>query len=214
MYMITDQEKRDAFNKRFWEKENFEKTLDKIPDGDALLNYPFFKLDGKFWTVRDFKKLVASHPLVFRKRRMKTSEFPEQFKFAVADLLRDKFVTDKAYQKGYDRREVVQQNAAMWEDAALALYQRDAYLKKVGAKRDSNSTEERYIIKYLNPYLDSLQAKYQSQIQISVDAFEKIGLTRIDMFARQPDQPYPVVVPAFPVITTDNRLDYGSRLDR
>ncbi len=214
MYMITEQEKRDEFNKRFWEKKDVEKTLEDIPDDETILNYPFFKLDGKLWTVRDFKKMIASHPLVFRKKRIKKSEFPEQLKFAIADLMRDKFVTDEAYQKGYDRRDEVQRNARMWEDAALAMYQREVYLKKIGELKDFKANKEKSITKYLNPYIDNLQAKYQDQIQINMNAFEKIKLTRIDMFAKQPDQPYPVVVPSFPVITTDNRLDYGSRLDR
>lgn len=214
MYFKTEQEKKDEFNKRFWEKKDTELNLNDIDDEEDIMHYPLFKLDGETWTVKDFKKMVARHPLVFRKRKMSKAEFPEQLKFAIADLIRDKFVTDDAYKKGYDNRVVVEQNAAMWEDAALANYMKTAYLNKTGTLKGFKQDDEKQIEKHLNPYVDELQSKYNDQIEINIDAFENIKLTRIDMFVTQRDQPYPVVVPSFPMVTTDNRLDYGKRMDQ
>jgi hypothetical protein len=44
-----------------------------------------------------------------------------------------------------------------------------------------------------------------------MDAFESIELTATDMMVTQRGVPFPTVVPSFPIITTDSRLDYGSK---
>jgi len=62
--------------------------------------------------------------------------------------------------------------------------------------------------KYMTPSLDSLQKKYSSITEINMPALEKIKLTKIDLLPPQPDQPFPVVMPAFPLVTMDHRLDY------
>ena len=36
-------------------------------------------------------------------------------------------------------------------------------------------------------------------------------ITATDMVVSQKGVPYPVMVPSFPIITTDSRLDYGSK---
>ena len=46
-----------------------------------------------------------------------------------------------------------------------------------------------------------------------MDAFENIDLTSTDMVDKHQGLPYPIVVPSFPIITTDDRLDYGSKLE-
>ena len=50
-------------------------------------------------------------------------------------------------------------------------------------------------------------------IKINMDAFENIDLTSTDMVVKHQGLPYPIVVPSFPIITTDDRLDYGSKLE-
>ena len=45
------------------------------------------------------------------------------------------------------------------------------------------------------------------------DAFEAIELTATDMMVTQRGVPFPVMVPSFPILTTDSRLDYGSKKD-
>ena len=68
-------------------------------------------------------------------------------------------------------------------------------------------------LEFMNPIIDSLQAVYSQQIKINMEAFESIKLTATDMIVTQRGVPYPTVVPSFPIITTDNRLDYGSTIE-
>ena len=42
-----------------------------------------------------------------------------------------------------------------------------------------------------------------------MNAFEKIRLTQTDMIVIQRGVPYPIMVPSFPVLTSDNKLNYG-----
>jgi hypothetical protein len=61
--------------------------------------------------------------------------------------------------------------------------------------------------------VDSLQNKYSGEIEIDVEAFNKIKLTRVDMYVIRQNVPFPQVVPQFPQVTTDNRLDYGEKME-
>jgi len=63
----------------------------------------------------------------------------------------------------------------------------------------------------MNPIMDSLQKKYSDQIEINMNAFESIELTSTDMVVTQRGVPFVKVVPSFPIITTDSRIDYGSK---
>jgi len=67
--------------------------------------------------------------------------------------------------------------------------------------------------RHLSVYTDSLLKKYNARIQISGSNFERIKLTRIDMVVGNENVPYLEAVPAFPLITTKNSLDYGRRLE-
>ena len=66
---------------------------------------------------------------------------------------------------------------------------------------------------HLNPYIDQLQTKYDKEIEVDVERFNQIKLTRIDMLVMQQNVPFPLVVPGFPQITTDNKLNYGSKME-
>jgi len=182
-------------------------TLDKTLE--ALGENPLFQVDGKVRTVNDFLYEYERHPLVFRKKKMGKSEFAEQLKLAIVDMVRDRYLTDEAYKRGFDKREAVKRNVEMWEDANLALFQKAQYLAKRKAdQKDAMTT----ITQYLDPYADSLQAKYSDQIEVNIEAFNDAQLTRIDMFTIQENVPFPVYVPAFPQITTDSKLDYGKKM--
>ena len=206
-YLKTEDDKKEAFNKRFWKDE----VVPGAVKGniEQILDHSLLQIDGHTWTVAKLMKELRSHPLVFRKRKMKTSEFPEQLKLAIVDLIRDKYLTQQAYDKGYDKIGIVKRNTNMWKDNMLSLYQKNRYLDKVDNK-SKNFMD--VITKNLNPYIDSLQTKYNGIIEIDTDAFEKIELTRIDMFVIQRNVPFPVIVPSFPLLTTDNRLDYGKAM--
>jgi hypothetical protein len=174
---------------------------------------PFFTFDGKTWTVADFMTIYASHPLVFRKSKFSNSEFPEQFKFAIADLMRDQIVNQAAYDQGIDQTPSVQANTAMWQDALIAKYQLSVYLKTKTADPLSASNFDRMLSDYLNPYSDSLFSKYGKSIRINIPVFEGIKLTRIDMVALNQNVPYIEAVPPFPILTNKSRLNYGTRLE-
>jgi len=128
------------------------------------------------------------------------------------DMIRDKYITQEAYKKGYDRVDAVVRNQHLWRDYLLAQYQKNRYLHARNASDETDDME--LITRHLNMYVDSLQAKYNDRIEIDTDAFEKIQLTRIDMFVLQRNVPFPIVVPSFPQLTTDNRLDYGRKMRR
>ena len=177
---------------------------------EEIRNEPFFQIDGEIWTVGDFEIELEKHPLVFRKKKMNENEFTKQFKLAIADMIRDKYLAQEAYKRGYDEINVVKRNAEMWKDAFLAYYQKRKYLEKINYDKEN---EVKVITKYLNPYINELQVKYNDIIEINIEAFEKVNLTRIDMFATQYNVPFPVVVPTFPQVITDHKLDYGRRME-
>jgi hypothetical protein len=212
-YLKTMQEKQAAFNQKFWDK-GLEVELDTgaTRTYQALRDEQLFTLAGQIWTVTDFEQEVQVHPLVFRKRQISHEEFPEQLKYAIADLIRDKYINNEAYKAGYDKLPAVQNYTTMWQDNLIALYWRNQYLAEHGFRGNFGKEYLKAIREYLNPYVDSLQAKYSDEIEINTDAFEKIKLTDIDLFALQSGVPYPIISPTFPILTTDNKLNYGRKL--
>jgi hypothetical protein len=210
-YYKSDQEKREAFNKKFWNKDNAEMILDNpTSQREELMDQPLLTIEDETWTVRDFEKAITIHPLVFRKKRLPQIEFAEQFKLAVVDLIRDQYIIREAYQRGYEEVSMVQRTVNMWNDNLLSLYHREKFLKSIA---DISGKDQLQVINsYLDPYVQSLQKKYEDVTEINTDAFEKINLTSIDMFVIQKDMPFPVVVPSFPHLTTYDKLDYGRQL--
>ena len=101
----------------------------------------------------------------------------------------------------------------MWHDAMMSDYWRDQYLNRKGYEGDFRKDYLSAIEQYLNPLVDSLQIKYADKIEINTDLFEQITLTTIDLFVLQSGVPYPIVSPGFPIVTTDNRLDYGTKME-
>jgi len=209
-YYRSEEDKKQAFNQKFWNKDQQEMVLDDLPyQREQIQDQPLLTIDGETWTVRDFERAIVRHPLVFRKRNMSRKEFAEQFKLAIVDLIRDQHITEDAYRKGYDKVNVVERNYHMWRDNLLALYQRERYLRTL----DIAANKELYVIEdYLNPYVQELQKKYNDIIEINMDNFEDIKLTSIDMFVIQRNVPFPVVVPSFPKLTTHDKLDYGKKM--
>ncbi|MCB0281661.1 MAG: hypothetical protein KDF60_03705 [Calditrichaeota bacterium] len=210
-YFKSSKDRENAFNKKFWNKDNNEMYLnDNAAKLEQILDKTLLTVDGETWTVRRFEEEVKVHPLVFRNRKMAKSEFSNEFRMAVADLIRDKYITADAYDKGFDENPLVERNVNMWEDNLLALYQRQKFLKDIPS---NNETPYQLVTSYFDPYLDSLRQKYADQIFIDTDQFEKIKLTAVDMFVIQRNVPFPVVVPEFPQLTTHNRLDYGNKME-
>jgi hypothetical protein len=174
---------------------------------ESIKERPLLRIDRTEWKMQDFLQAYERHPLVFRKKRIKKVEFAEQLQLAIVDMIRDQYLTQEAYRRGYDRLEAVAQDSRMWLDAEVALYEKFKYLKK----RQADTEDPLAAVPCcLNPYVDSLQLKYSSLIRINIEALAQIDLTRIDMFAVKQNAPFPVVVPSFPLLTTDARLDYGA----
>ena len=212
-YHFRDQEKQSLFNDRFWDRTKQSFDLDKISAAlgqqEALQTAPFFTIDGSMFTVRDFRQMMASHPLVFRERRFSRSEFPQQFKLAVVDMIADQYLNQDAYDQGLDQHAWVRRTESMWRDALTGMYLRNTYLDSIGKKDAFIANYLPVLRNDLNPYVKSLQEKYSDRIEIDADLLKQIKLTRIDMFVIQKWEPYPVIVPQFPVITDEHRLDYG-----
>ncbi len=211
-YLASDEEKKLMLQKQIWNSEDSTQVSAPAGSLDDIADLPFMVMDEQVWTVRDFQKLLQRHPLVFRKRRMNKSEFAYELRNAVADLVRDLEVTSEAYRKGYEKVNLVQRNEAMWRDNLLAIYQRSVVLREMGVEGNFAKNYYKIIDKDLAPYNAELRNKYKDRIEINTDEFEKIQLTRIDMFVTERNAPFPIVVPNFPLLTTHNMLDYGRKM--
>ena len=139
---------------------------------------------------------------------MSRSEFPEQLRLAIADLIRDLEITKQCYSKGYDAHWSVELNTAMWRGSSNSK----KYLSRLRPKSKMIKNQEQWL-SFMNPKIDSLQKAYSNDIEINMDAFEKIKLTNTDMMVIQRGVPYPILVPSFPIMTSDNKLDYGRNIN-
>jgi len=180
-----------------------------LADSDALLKAPFFKIGDKVWTVAEFRELLLSHPLVFRMPQITPDAYLEQFKLAVVDLIRDFYITQEAYKRSIDASETVKRNVEVWQDSYVALFHREKYLKALAQSKDFDAKRMRGVYTYIDEYADSLQKKYSPVIEINYDELEKTELTKTDLFSIRQFAPYPLVVPAFPQLCIDEKLDYG-----
>ena len=203
-FFSADSLKRNMLNQVLWNDQEFKEQTFSINDNlinkeDVILNY-----DGMPWTVKKLNEQLKSHPFVFRKRKMKRSDFPEQLRFAIADLIRDAEITKQCYLEGYDKNWSVDLNAEMWRDVSRSK----KYASEIRSQ-NKNIINESQWIEFMNPQIDSLQAVYSDQIEINMEAFENIEITTTDMMVIQRGVPYPILVPSFPILTSDHKLDYG-----
>ncbi len=178
-----------------------------VKEIDLLLDKPMLKLNEEEWKVADFKNLVLSHPLVFRKADLVQSEVLSQFKLAVADLIQDSFITKVAYDKNIDEQKSVQEKVSMWENSYLALEHRKNILNSIRAKVEGKTKNFNTII---NPYIKKLQSKYSNQIEVNMKLLKSIKLTHNDFVTSQQFVPYQEIVPAFPVLTRNDQMEFGS----
>ncbi|MCB0283096.1 MAG: hypothetical protein KDF60_10985 [Calditrichaeota bacterium] len=212
VYLKSSKEKEAEINEVYWGVERQAKNKDSKERLEQIRQQSILTVDGEMWTVDDLMKKIDSHPLVFRKRKMKNEEFEQQFQWAIADLIRDKYLTEEAYDSGYDKVNVVQRNVGMWKDSFNAQNYRDQYLVQNNLDSLFAKNYIKIIDKNLKPYIDSLQVKYSDKIEINTEEFNKINLTKIDLFVTYNNEAYPMVVPSFPQLTTDQRLDYGRKM--
>jgi hypothetical protein len=194
---------KDLLTQNFWDDK---KEQDVERNLHTLRNQTLFTIDNKTWTMEDMSNEMQRHPLVFRTRNLTPKNIAKQVKLAIADMLRDRYLADEAYKRGYDTFPNVVHYTEMWEDAIFGLWQKAAYLDSIGVTDDGKME---VVTKYLNPYVDSLRHKYSDRIEVNVVPFNDIKLTRIDMIALQNKVPFAVLVPAFPQLTNYKWLDYG-----
>jgi hypothetical protein len=128
-------------------------------------------------------------------------------------MVRDRFLTEEAYRRGYNTIDMVERNREMWSDALLARYQISDYLRTTAIDNVDSLSTITLIEEHLNPYVNELQNKYNDLIEINVEEFNKIELTRTDMIVIQTNVPFPNMVPGFPQVTTDPWLDYGKKME-
>jgi len=205
-FFKMDSIKKNMLNQALWddiELDTSSFTINtKVDQNATILNY-----DGEAWSIEDLNNALRSHPLVFRKRKMNRSEFPEQLRLAIADLIRDMEITKQCYEKGYNNHWSIDLNTAMWRGSANSK----KYLSRMRSNNNQIEDQEQWLA-FMNPKIDSLQEVYSDRIEINMDAFEKIELTSTDMMVIQRGVPYPILVPSFPILTSDNKLDYGRNI--
>ncbi|MBI9072596.1 MAG: hypothetical protein JEY94_13420 [Melioribacteraceae bacterium] len=209
-------------DKRKQSKENFaSRNLDKKTDMDktileveenmyGILNEAVFTIDGQIWTVGMYEEERQKHPLVFPSKDVGGKKFAGQLKMAIVDMIQDKYLTEVAYERNYDKAFIAKRVANMWSDALISFYEQIQLIKEKNAPRDFTYEN---IDKFFKPYIDELQEKYSDVIEINIEEFKKIKLTSIDFLALQKNVPYPIIAPSFPMITTDYHLDYGKKME-
>ena len=153
---------------------------------------------------------MERHPLVFRNKNLHKKNFAKQLTLALVDMVRDRYLAQEAYNRGFDRYPMVVHYTKMWQDATLGLWQKNAYLKSRAV--DDNGQID-IITKNLDPYVDSLRRKYSEYTEINVNEFNNIKLTGIPMFVQESNVPFPIFVPNFPQLTTYKWLNYGKKME-
>ena len=203
-YFRSREQKENAISSAIFNSDELLTVDDIKPLDSKFSNLTLFKLDNREWKISDFENALLSHPLVFRKKKMNADEFTSQFQLAIVDFIQDLFLTEKAYEMSLDKTFEVEQSASIWRDSFLAFQSSLAFIENADVK-------DRHI--FMKPIVDKLQEKYSDEIYINTDLFEKIKISKVDMFVTQNNVPYPVVVPNFPSYTDDRYLNYGSKLN-
>jgi len=187
---------------------NIAPVEEKKPEIDFGIT--FFTLEKKAWTINDFRSILRTHPLVYRTKALDSSNFREQFKLAIIDLVRDHFITRAAYKKKLDSHEEVRNVVARWKDSFLS----DGMQKKIvddGVKNGIvNKDDQRNLSQFWDSRMLDLQKKYGHKIWIDYDLLNKVSLTQIDMITLKPGFPYPLEVPRFPLLMVSENLNYAT----
>ncbi len=173
-------------------------------DSDKIL----FILDEKHWKISDIIDINNNRPLVFRDSYTNKIDFYEQFKFALVDLVRDFYLTNKAYSYGYDNHSIVVKEVEVWTDYMLAYDMKNQVIAN-GLEIKKYNNEYDLIRNVLTPKSEDLFKKYSDNIIVDVDMFNDIKLSGIDMVVINANQPYQLLVPLFPKLTMKNNLNYG-----
>ncbi|MCF7824653.1 MAG: hypothetical protein K9N35_10835 [Candidatus Marinimicrobia bacterium] len=212
-YMLKDAQKETILSQVIWDIEKTHLSYGEIEQDVEYLDQVLFTYDGESWTVQDLFKMIAKHPLVFRDVRFPKSDFANQLRMAVADLLRDNSITEDAYKQGFADRVEIRSHVQLWKDHYLADVYKQIILASLPADERGDFNSLAFIEEHMNPLVDRLQAEYSDQIFINFDLFDSVDLTGVDMFVTQEGVAYPIVTPSFPQIYTDHVFDYGNKIE-
>jgi hypothetical protein len=194
---------------RSQQKEPAQFALGELMNDPSFRELTFFTINSESWSVEKFKNELASHPLVFRKSRIFTfKEYKRQFRAAVADLVRDHYLTQIAYQKKLDKAPTVLRTVMMWRDATLAQNQWYTYANALRNRPGFNPQNMKGQNNYLGQYVDSLLSAYHDRISVDYQHLQKIELTTVPMYVYKPGMPFPSTVPVFPQLTLKDALTY------
>ncbi len=169
------------------------------------LDQPLLTVDNTPWSIGEFIDYTQRRPLMFRAKKIREQEFPHYLKLAIKDLIRDKYLTEKAYKKNLDQHPKVVLEEHRWKDHMLAIGARNYLLKQLGftGKIKENSFD---VVNMLRPQLNLIAGKHS--IEINPELFKAVQLTGIPWMALRQGMPFQQVVPPLPVITNDERPDY------
>jgi hypothetical protein len=182
----------------------YQKKLDTEINSQAIL----FKLNGTDWTIKEMQNIIKTRPILFRESHSNRENFYQEFKLALVDIIRDYFITNKAYKENYQNHPEVINEINIWTDYALAI---DKKNKIINNNMDSKKYSHNYdlIENILKPEIEKLFNKYSDEITVDVDMLDSIKLSSIDMIGVNIKKPYQLIVPPFPMLTTKNKINYG-----
>ena len=146
-----------------------------------------FEMGDENWTLNSFFKLVKTHPLVFRQKRLKKKEFANQLKLAIGDLIRDYYLTLEAKLKKIEQDQFVISEQTLWTN----YFYTQSFLKnKFPNAKSSNNWLENEIFQ---EEMDQIIFKNRKNILVNWLYLEKINLTEIPLHATYPNEAYPNV---------------------
>ena len=160
-------------------------------------------LNGENITINQFTNWMSIHPLVFRDGYYRELHFSDQLKYAIADLIRDRNLNNRAIELNLHEHPEVISEHEKWYDNYRAIAQRKEIIEQ---ESEFNSTK---VTKELNEYFFDLSQKYSEQIGINLEVLDSIKLSSIDMATYNKIGPYKLAVPLFPIITNTYKLNYG-----
>ncbi len=169
---------------------------------------PLLTLDGQVWTIEDLRREVAIHPLEISMTKMTSQVFPRRLQRAIAGLITDRYLTRIAYDEKMDRLAAVQQTVAEWKTAFYFVRHRDQYLQAAGFHGDLAKEYPQAFERFLNPYLETLKAKYDSRVAVDYAELERLELTSLPLLVRKSKGPYLDYVPPFPLVTNSVKANY------
>lgn len=171
-------------------------------------NTVLMNVDGKNWTIGEFINAIKIHPLEISEQKLTSKTFPFKLQAAIASLITDTYLSNIAYNRGYDRSYDINREVKQWDRYYRASYQRDKILAEANYKDTLTVNYFKAFDKILNPYLEKLKKKYDSEIRYNPKALESIELTNLQTFTYKEKGPYKEVVPPFPLITNSNKTNY------